>query len=199
MRSNIIKLQTNTGSFKDTVVGREYHFLKRNVKLVTNSFQTSPGTSSNNFGLGLGSELLHGGKMFQYFKTLVRLIIEQLFYNWRWIDNQKKYIKQAQVGKLSSQSISFLKAPLVGASIISSNTLRKARGTYIISEYTEPNWTVELYINDALVNYTIADASGLYLFKVPSLRLYYLETKVLWSTGEERTDERIINILTTCR
>jgi hypothetical protein len=29
MRSNIIKLQTNTGSFKDTVVGREYHFLKR--------------------------------------------------------------------------------------------------------------------------------------------------------------------------
>jgi hypothetical protein len=26
MRSNIIKLQTNTGSFKDTVVGREYHF-----------------------------------------------------------------------------------------------------------------------------------------------------------------------------
>jgi hypothetical protein len=28
MRSNIIKLQTNTGSFKDTVVGREYHFFK---------------------------------------------------------------------------------------------------------------------------------------------------------------------------
>jgi hypothetical protein len=197
MRSNIIKLQTNTGSFKDTVVGREYHFFKAGtLNWSANSFQTSPGTSSNNFGLGLGSELLHGEANVSIFlNSQSAFDNRQLFYNWRWIDNQKKYIKQAQVGKLSSQSISFLKAPLVGASINnSSNTLRKARGTYIISEYTEPNWTVELYINDALVNYTTADASGLYLFKVPIVYGYTtLRLKFYGPLGEERTDERIMN------
>jgi hypothetical protein len=60
MRSNIIKLQTNTGSFKDTVVGRVSFFKAGTLNWSANSFQTSPGTSSNNFGLGLGSELLHG-------------------------------------------------------------------------------------------------------------------------------------------
>jgi hypothetical protein len=39
MRSNIIKLQTNTGSFKDTVVGREYHFLKGTLNWSANLFK----------------------------------------------------------------------------------------------------------------------------------------------------------------
>jgi hypothetical protein len=39
--------------------------------------------------------------------------------------------------------------------------------TYTISDHTEPDWTVELYINDALINYTKADQTGYYKFSVP--------------------------------
>jgi hypothetical protein len=51
-----------------------------------NSFQTSP-TSSNNFGLGLGSELLHGETNVSIFlNSQSAFDNRQLFYNWRWIE-----------------------------------------------------------------------------------------------------------------
>jgi hypothetical protein len=76
-------------------------------------------------------------------KLKVRLIIGNYFIIGDGSTTRKKYIKQAQVGKLSSQSISFQSTTCRSKLNNSSNTLRKARGTYIISEYTEPNWTVE--------------------------------------------------------
>jgi hypothetical protein len=54
---------------------------------------------------------------------------------------------------------------------------------------------VELYINDVLVDYTVADASGLFVFKVPIVYGYTtLKLKFYGPMGEERIDERTMNV-----
>ena len=92
--------------------------------------------------------------------------------------------------------IAFLNAPLVGATIRNTpTTVRKATGSYIISENTEPNWIVELYINKILVDYTTADASGAFTFKVPIVYGYSVLTlKHYGPGGEERVEERERNV-----
>jgi hypothetical protein len=197
MRQNISKLQSKNETVIDTVIGRNYHFFNGGSMDWSVSSNQAEGEKINNrFSLGLGSELLYGEAKvaFNYYDQ-TKFDKRQLYYNWRWIDNDNKYIKQAQIGKIGAQSIAFLGAPLVGVSFNNSpNTVRKATGTYTISEYTEPNWTVELYINDALVDYTQADASGLYIFKVPIVYGYtILKLKFYGPLGEERIEEKTMN------
>ena len=72
---------------------------------------------------------------------------------------------------------------------------RRSFGTYTLNDYTDPRWTVELYVNNILVEFTQADASGFYTFDVP---LMYGNTavrlKFYGPYGQERIEERIINI-----
>ncbi len=197
MRQNVSKLQSQNEVTIDTVIGRNYHLFNGGVMDWSISSAQAEGEKiDNRFSLGLGSELLYGEAQvaFNYYDQ-TKFDRRQLYYNWRWVDNDNNYIKQAQVGKIGAQSIAFLGAPLVGASFNNSpNTVRKATGTYTISEYTEPNWTVELYINDALVDYTLADASGLYIFKVPIVYGYTtLKLKFYGPLGEERIEEKTMN------
>ena len=100
------------------------------------------------------------------------------------------------MGRISNQTISFINSPVIGAAVRNSpTTVRKATGYYTISEFTEPNWTVELYINNVMVDYTKADASGLYIFKVPNVYGYTtLKLKFYGPLGEERTEERTMNV-----
>ncbi|PQB06742.1 hypothetical protein BST83_05920 [Polaribacter filamentus] len=72
--------------------------------------------------------------------------------------------------------------------------MRTASGSYTVTDTTEPNWTVELYINDILIDFTQADAAGLYVFKVPIVYGYtVIKLKFYGPLGEERTEERIKN------
>ncbi|AWG20477.1 hypothetical protein FFWV33_02495 [Flavobacterium faecale] len=196
-RKSILRLQGDQQAVVDTVIGRNYHLLKgATLDWGVNSNQIINGFSNNNILLGVGGELLYG-------ETNVSVNLNdgypfdnrQLQYSWRWIDNDKRFIKQAHVGKIVNQNIAFLSAPVIGAAITNSpNTVRKARGTYTITDYTDPDWTVELYINNVLVDYTTADASGLYLFKVPIVYGYTtMKLKFYGTQGEERFEERIIN------
>ena len=195
-RNSISKLQGQE-IVVDTIIPRNYHLFKFGMlDWGFNSNQTVNNTSTNNVIVGVGSELLFGEANISInYNDKYQFDNRQLQYSWRWIDNDKKLIKQAQVGKIYNQSIAFLEAPVVGATINNSpNTVRKASGSYTINDYTEPNWTVELYINDVLVDYTAADASGLYVFSVPIVYGYTaLKLKFYGPLGEERTEERIIN------
>ncbi|MGO4822580.1 MULTISPECIES: stalk domain-containing protein [unclassified Flavobacterium] len=198
IRTNITKLQSNTQTVSDTIVGREYHLFKgTTMNWAASAFETSGQAFASTVNLSLGTEFLYGETNVAFFlSSQNKFDARQLQYNWRWVNNESKFIRQAQVGKIYSQSISFLRAPLVGATFTnSSNSVRKARGTYTISEFTEPNWTVELYINDALVDHTIADGSGLFLFNVPIVYGYStLKLKFYGLVGEERIEERNMNI-----
>lgn len=195
-RSNISKLQGKS-SISDTIITRNYHLFKLGtLDWALSSFQNLNIASTNAISLRAGAELLYGeANVSINYNDQSKFDPRQIQYNWRWIDNDKKIIKQAQLGTIFSQSIALLNAPLIGATFNNSpNTVRKASGSFIINDYTEPNWTVELYINDILVDYTLADASGLYLFKVPIVYGYTtLKLKFYGLLGEERTEERTMN------
>jgi hypothetical protein len=195
-RSNISKLQGKP-SISDTIITRNYHLFKLGtLDWSLSSFQNLNIASTTAISLRAGSELLYGeSNVSLNYDDQNKFDPRQIQYNWRWIDNDKKIIKQAQLGNVSSQSIAFLNAPLIGATFNNSpNTIRKASGFFTINDYTEPNWTVELYINDILVDYTVADASGLYLFQVPIVYGYTtLKLKFYGLLGEERTEERTMN------
>ena len=197
MRQNISKLQSKSDVVIDTIIGRKYHLFKGGtMDWAVNSFQAQAEKINNSFSIGLGSELLYGDATirFNYFEQ-TKFDSRQLYYNWRWIDNDNKFVKQVQLGRIGVQSIALIRGPVVGASFTNSpNTVRKATGTYTINDYTDPNWTVELYINDALVDYTQADASGLYVFKVPIVYGYTkLKLRFYGPLGEERIEEKTMN------
>ena len=196
MRSNLSKIKGEV--IADTVVKRDYHLLKFGIiDWSAASFQNWNKSTDNRFSLGLGAELLYGeADIAVNYYSLYKWDNRQLFYLWRWVDNDNSIIKQAQVGKISTQTISFINSPIVGAVVRNSpTTVRKATGYYNISEFTEPNWGVELYINNVMVDYTKADASGLYMFKVPNVYGYtVLKLKFYGPLGEERTEERTINV-----
>jgi hypothetical protein len=197
MRRNISTLQ-NKEPKVDKVVQRKYHLFKEGMlDWSLASSQTKNETTRNRIGLGIGAELLYGQANISInYNDQNKFDNRQLHYNWRWVDNDKKYFKQIEIGKIYNQSISFLETPVIGGSINNTpNTVRKTGGYRTINEYTEPNWTVELYINDVLVDYTAADASGLYVFKVPIVYGYTtLTLKFYGPLGEERIEERTMNI-----
>jgi hypothetical protein len=197
IRKNVTRLQSKEAEAFDSIIGRNYHLFKGGaLDWAVSSFQTKTEKPNNRYYLGLGSELLYGeARVAVNYYNQTKLDRNQLYYNWRWINNDNKYIKQVQIGKIQTQTISFIGSPVVGASFNNSpNTVRKAKGTYTISDYSEPNWTVELYINDALVDYTSSDASGFYLFNVPIVYGYTtLTLKFYGPLGEERIEEKTIN------
>jgi hypothetical protein len=197
MRQNVSKLQMRD-IVADTVVKRDYHFLRFGMMdWSLASYQSKDEITNNRVILGVGAELLYGqANVSVYYDDKYKFDKRQLYYNWRWVDNDKKAIRQAQLGKIYNQSISFLEAPVVGASVSNTpTTIRKASGSFAINEYTEPNWTVELYINDVLVDYTVADASGLFVFNVPIVYGFTtLKLKFYGPMGEERIEERTMNV-----
>ena len=196
MRNSILKLTNEI--IADTVVKRKYHFFKLgNINWGVSSLQTWSDKTDNRLNLSLGTELLFGeATLSTNYSSKNKFDSRQLNYLWTWVDNDKKIIKQAQVGKISNQAISALNAPVIGVTVRNaSTTVRKARGYYTINAVTEPNWTVELYINNVLVDYTKADASGQYTFKVPIVYGYtILKLKIYGLMGEERTEERTLNV-----
>ncbi|MFO7940373.1 MAG: hypothetical protein R6U66_11565, partial [Bacteroidales bacterium] len=196
LRSNILKLKGQ--EVVDTIVERNYHLFKiGNIDWALASYQKWNGFTDNRFSLGIGTELLYGElNVSANYYDQYKFDNRQLAYLWRWVDNDKKLIKQAQVGKISTQTLAFINSPIVGATIRNSpTTVRKAKGYYTLNEYTEPNWDVELYINNVMIDYTKADASGLFTFKVPIVYGYTTLKMVFYGPlGEERTEERVMNM-----
>jgi len=116
-----------------------------------------------------GTELLGGeANVFLDWSNKYGMTRRQQQYYWKWVDNHQTWLRQAQVGRIESRSITSLLAPIDGVSLSNaSTTVRKALGEYVIADRTEPNWVVELYINGTLIAFTTADASGFYRFTVP--------------------------------
>lgn len=117
-------------------------------------------------------------------------------YQWRFVDNYNATVTQAVAGKINPLTTSTIQDPVVGVQFTNTPTdLRKATGTYTLSDVTEPNWIVELYINNVLVEYTMADAAGFFTFEVP---LVYgsqpVKLKFYGPWGEEKSRERYISL-----
>lgn len=120
----------------------------------------------------------------------------QQYYRWRYVDNEQPLMRQFIAGKIFTNSISSIFDPVVGVQVTNApTTYRRSFGTYTLTNVTEPGWTVELYVNNALVDYTTADANGLYSFQVP---MVYGNSQVrlrfFGPWGEERMMEENVSV-----
>ncbi len=182
----------------DTTLGRKYHLARFGmVDWAFTSTQISNQTTDNRISLATGMELL-AGETNLYFNYSSRdgFDIRNQQYSWRWVSEENKFIRQVRLGKVGPGSISSIFNPMHGITITNASTkYRRSFGEYSITDYTEPGWTVELYVNNVLVDYKTADASGFYSFDIP---LVYgsseVMTKFYGPYGEERIKKQFINI-----
>lgn len=196
MRSNINRL---TGEVKaDTTIARKFpllHFGMADWSVI--STQQVGGRTDARINLDLGTVIAGGeANMRLNYNNNSPFTEKQQHYLWRFVNNDRPIVRQVMLGKIYSQVTSSIFDPIVGVQITNTpTTYRRSFGTYTLSDLTEPNWLVELYVNNVLVDYMKADASGFYKFEVP---LVYGNSAVtlkfygLW--GEERIKEENIII-----
>ena len=181
MRDNINKMKLE---FKaDTTVVRDKPLLHfGTVNWAVNTIQQSEGNHSEGnhserILLNLGG-IVAGGELTTSlnYTSNQPIVAKNQFYRWRYVNNDNKYIKQLTLGKISAPSTATILFPVVGVQITNASTqIRKSFGTYILSDHTQANWTVELCINNVLIDYLQADANGFFSFNVP---LMYGRTEV---------------------
>lgn len=188
LRANINKIKQEFTA--DTTIVRDkplFHFGTANWAVNTN--QGTNGAHSERLLLNLGG-MLAGGELTSAlnFGSNQPFSIKNQYYRWRYVNEDNKYISQITLGKIGASSTATILYPVVGGQITNAPIqIRKSFGTYALSDHTQPDWMVELYINNVLVDYIKADANGFFSFNVP---LMYGRTEIslryygLW--GEEQ-------------
>lgn len=196
MRQNISKLKGDLAV--DTVIPRSrpaFHFGMADWSVI--STQTSNQKTDTRFNLALGTVIAGGeANAFLNYNTGSKFTEKQQYYYLRFVNNDRRFLRQTTLGKITTDAISSIYDPVVGIRLSNTpTTYRRSFGTYPISDYTNPGWTVELYVNNVLVDYKKADASGFFTFDVP---LVYgnsaVKLKFYGPWGEERLKEQQISI-----
>lgn len=196
MRRNINQLRGNIRA--DTNIARSYPLF--HLGMADWAFVSSQEFKKRNdgrFNLTLGG-VVAGGEMnvaLNYYSNMP-FTEKQQFYLWRLANNNHQALRQVMAGKIYTHATSSIYDPVVGVQFTNTpTTYRRSFGSYRLSDQTEPGWLVELYVNNVLVNYVKADASGFYTFEVP---LVYgnsmVKLRFYGPWGEERTTEQDILI-----
>jgi hypothetical protein len=195
-RKNIEQLRGEVVA--DTTLNRTYHFARFGmVDWAVSSTQSTTSFSDTRAWLATGAELFGGEtNLLFHYSTREGFNHRNQQYYWRWANNLPKAIRQVRIGRIMPFSISSIYDPVVGISATNARTTyRRSFGEYTMNDITEPGWTVELYVNNVIVDYQTADATGFYSFNVP---LVYGTSQVMLKFygpyGEERIREQFLNI-----
>jgi hypothetical protein len=196
MRKNLSSLKGETRA--DTIIGKSaYLFKLGTADWLISAAQDNIGNRNIRANMTLGAVLAGGEATANLIYDSNRLIsLEDQAFQWRYVNNDQPGLRQITVGRIYSQTTATLYGAVNGIQLTNTpTTYRKSFGTYRVSNTTEPGWTVELYVNNVLVDYVKADASGFYSFDVP---LVYgnssIKTRVYGPWGEERTEEQNISV-----
>lgn len=196
VRKNIGRLRGDKKA--DTVIDRKFSLLKLGFAdwgILSNQQTKTATTTLLNLNMGVS---LFGGEANVLLNHTVNQPFDKKnqFYNWRYVNNKNPFIRQVIVGKTFVQSTSTMFSPVNGIQFSNTPTsYRKSYGTYTLSNKTEPNWMVELYINNVLVNFMKADGSGFYSFEIPMIYgSSTIKLRFYGPWGEERISEQYINI-----
>jgi len=113
---------------------------------------------------------------------------------WRYVDNDRKWLRRAHIGELSSSGLR--PGSFYGANISNEPTLtRSTFDQYIIDGRTDPDAEVELYQNNRLVEVAQADEVGYYRFYVPlSYGLSRFKIRIYAKQGHIIELDREINV-----
>lgn len=196
MRRNLSRLKGDVQA--DTTIGRTYPLFKFGMAdWSVYASEEIDGRSDTRLNLSLGS-MIAGGEATAslYYNSADKFSEKQQYYLWRYVNNDFEPLRQIMAGKIRTNAISSIYNPVIGVQLTNTpTTYRRSFGTYNLSDQTEPGWIVELYVNNVLVDYVKADASGFFNFEVP---LVYgnslVKLKYFGPWGEERTREQNINI-----
>lgn len=196
MRGNISKLKSDRKA--DTVIQREFSMFRVGMTdWQITALQQNNSQSNIRANLDLGG-IIAGGEANIYlnYNSNTPFKLRNQFYNWRYVNNDNQILRQASLGRVFSASTSSLIAPLNGIQFSNTPTYyKKSFATYTISNTTEPNWIVELYVNNVLINYTKADAAGYFSFEVPIIYgTSMIKFRYYGPWGEERSSEQNITI-----
>lgn len=196
MRKNISSL--NGEKKADTMLKNQYPLF--DLGAADWSFTASQdnfGNSNTRANLILGG-IVAGGQAIANlnYNTSRKFNARDQYFQWKYVNNDQPLFKQINAGRIFTQSISSIYNPINGIQISNTpTTYRRSFGSFRINSSTEPGWLVELYVNDVLVNFTTADASGFYSFDVP---LVYgnsvIKKRFYGPLGEERMEEQNVNI-----
>ena len=161
------------------------------------SAQQTHMSSNTRVSLALGAVLAGGeANMYLNYTSGQPVTMKQQYYNWHFVNNSNALLRQVTAGKIFTQSNVSIFAPITGVQFSNTpTTYRRTFGTYTLSNKTEPGWIVELYINNVMVNFMKADASGFYSFEVPMVYgNSVVKLRFYGPWGEERSSEQYINI-----
>lgn len=196
MRRNMNQLKGERKA--DTIIHRNFPLFHIGVAdWAVMSTQETQGRSNTRANLGIGALALGGElNLSLNYNSDEKINLRQQYYQWRYVNNDLAAVKQVTLGKIFTQSVSSIFAPVNGLQITNTpTTYRRSFGTYTLSNTTQPDWTVELYVNNVLVNYTKADGSGFYSFEVPMVYgNSVIKLRFYGPWGEEQTTEKYMSI-----
>ncbi len=196
MRRNLTRLKGDVEA--DTTIGRTYPMFKFGMADWTvTAREEINGVSDARANLSLGAMIAGGEATASLnYSTSDPFSEKQQYYLWRYVNNDFSPVRQVMAGKIATQAFSSLYSPVIGIQLTNTpTTYRRSFGSYTLSDHTEPGWIVELYINNTLIDYVKADASGFFTFDVPMVYgNSVVRLKYYGPWGEERTREQNINI-----
>jgi hypothetical protein len=196
VRSNLSKLKNELKA--DTIIRRSFSLLQLgNADWSISNFSGIDKRQNVYMNLNLGA-VVAGGEFNAnlFLKGGQQFIGRQQNYRWKYVNNNLSVFRQISLGTINMQSISTLLNRVYGVQVSNAATNnRRSFGSYRINNKTEPGWLVELYVNNILVNFVNADASGFYTFDVP---LLYGDSEIklrfYGPMGEEFVKEQNIRI-----
>jgi len=197
MRNNLGRLKGEVKA--DTTIQHQYPMFKLGMAdwAVINTQDVQQKTTDTRLNLSLGAVVAGGETDISLnYRNTMPLDERQQYYQWRFVNNDNAALRQVMAGKIFIPSVASIYAPVVGIQLTNAPSIyRRSFGTYTLTYFTEAGWIAELYVNNTLVNYSKADATGLATFQVP---LVYgnsqVKIKFYSPWGEERTSEQNIQI-----
>jgi len=154
----------------------------------------NPGNTSLNYNFSLGSEIA-GGDFSGSFSGSKDEPPDWENTSWRWrYVTENKMFRQAIAGDIILNSGLLYNTNGFQLTNAPPNT-RATASSYKISDVTFPNWEVELYINNQLLAYKKASATGYFEFNLP---LFYgsnfITMKFYGPSGEVRYSNKVVQV-----
>jgi hypothetical protein len=195
MRKNIRRL---TGEVQaDTTYPRSFPIFFPGVLDWSVYSTQARGTTTTRGTFALGSAMLGGDtRAALHLTSSAPVTVQDVSFLWQYVNDDNTVLRQVFLGQIPVNRIATMYRPILGAQFTNApKKLRKSFGSYPVDDVTVPGWIVELYINDVLVDYTKADATGSVHFDVP---LVYgssaVKLRYCGPYGEERIREQNFTI-----
>ncbi len=196
LRKNLVRL--NDGTVADTLVNGRSLAPRLGVLDWNLTWASIPGERDIvKADLAAGMGLLGGDAALRWsLSSAGDNSLRDLGWEWNHVRNDWTLFRQLRIGRIASVGRNTRTRGILGVALSNApTTIRKTYGTYVVDGQAEAGWTVELLMNNVLIDVTEADAFGYYSFNVPLLYgTTAVTVKVYGPWGEERMEERVINI-----